>query len=212
MIEIFIPTVLKLWNWDKLDINYISKNFINILNNDIIDINLSWFESIFFDWIKLSWDWFSEDLIILCNWLFWKHYFADYDFFWDDFHCLWTKIIWENQIWERIEFISENINFIIQSLKWDELLTNSVKNKISFKIKETFFVLSWIIFLLYSLKEKTENNITELSNYNWLAEYEWESRLLLETSITKKIELETSISLVESKIELFIWTIKKIII
>jgi len=212
MIEVFIPTKLKLWDDKSLDINLISDNFLKILKDNLLDINISWFDSIFFEWIKLDWDNFNEDLIILCNWLFWEHYFADYDFFWFDFHCLWSKIIWESQINDKIELIVTDISYIVKTLSSNELLTNSVKANISYRIKQTFFILSGLIFLLYSLKKKTQSNIDELNNYEWLEEYEWQSKLLLESAVTKKLELDASIWKVEWQINLFIWTIKNLII
>lgn len=212
MIDIFIPTKIKLWDDDYLNINIISNNFLNLLKNNFFDINISWFDSNQFEWIKLYWDNFSEDLIILCNWLFWEHYFADYDFFWFDFNCLWSKIIWESQIDEKIELIISDISYILNILSWDKLLTNSVKSSVSNKIKQTFFLISGLVYILYNLKYKTQKSIEELNNYDWLEEYEWQSKLLLEPLVTKKLELEASIGRIETQIWFFIWSIKKLII
>jgi hypothetical protein len=64
---------------------------------------------------------------------------------------------------------------------------------------------------LYSLKEKTDNNLDELNNYSWKIEYEWQAVLLKETSLTKSIELKANIGKLEGKIEMFISVINKLI-
>jgi hypothetical protein len=59
-----------------------------------------------------------------------------------------------------------NIAEITGILNSDNLLTNSKKEEILEKIRNSFFALSGVIFLLYSLKEKTDNNLDELNNYS----------------------------------------------
>ncbi|MDQ7022140.1 MAG: hypothetical protein Q9M97_01160 [Candidatus Gracilibacteria bacterium] len=96
-------------------------------------------------------------------------------------------------------------------LNSDKLLTNSKKEEILIKITNSFFSLSGVIFLLYSLKDKTQNNLNELNNYSGKIEYEGHASLLKETSITKNIELKANISKLEGKIEMFIGVINNLI-
>ena len=96
-------------------------------------------------------------------------------------------------------------------LNSDKLLTNSKKEEILEKIKNSLFALSWIIFLLYSLKQETQKNFEELNNYSWNIEYEAQAELLKETSLTKNIELQASIDKLENKVEMFIWVINNFI-
>ena len=209
MLEIFIPTWIKN---QKLNINKISDNLIKILENSFSEIKISNFESTFFSWIKINTEILDENLIILCNWEFWENYFINYDFTKKiNTKIFWIKIIWENKISENIQKIMLNIAEITGILSSDNLLTNSKKEEILVKIKYSLFSLSGIIFLLYSLKKETENNLEELNNYSWKIEYEWQALLLKETSITKNVELKANIDKLEGKIEMFIWVILKFI-
>ena len=209
MLEIFIPTWIKN---QKLKINKLSDNLIKILENSFSEIKISNFESTFFSWIKINTEILDENLIILCNWEFWENYFINYDFTEKiNTKIFWIKIIWENKISENIQKIMLNIAEITGILSSDNLLTNSKKEEILVKIKDSLFSLSGIIFLLYSLKKETENNLEELNNYSWKIEYEWQALLLKETSITKNIELKANIDKLEGKIEMFIWVILKFI-
>lgn len=209
MIEIFIPTKIKNNN---LEINTISENFLKVLKGSFWAIFLEKFNSEFFSGIKLFSKKFDENLIILCNWEFWENYFVDFDIFENkNIKTFWTKIIWKNEISKNIEKIIEDIWEITAILSSKNLLTNSKKEEILTKIKNTFFSLSGIIFLLYSLKEKTEKNIKNLENYSWEIEYEWQAFILKETAITKKIELQANIDKIEWKIKIFLELIWKII-
>ena len=209
MIEIFIPTKIKNNN---LEINTISENFLKVLKGSFWAIFLEKFNSEFFSGIKLFSKKFDENLTILCNWEFWKNYFVDFDIFENkNIKTFWTKIIWKNEISKNIEKIIEDIWEITAILSSKNLLTNSKKEEILTKIKNTFFSLSGIIFLLYSLKEKTEKNIKNLENYSWEIEYEWQAFILKETAITKKIELQANIDKIEWKIKIFLELIWKII-
>lgn len=209
MLEIFIPTLIKN---QKIQINSISDNFLKVLKNSFSNLKISNFESKFFSGIKIENNVFDEDLIILCNWEFWNNYFINYDFTKKiNIKIFWIKIIWENKIWENIQKIMLDIAEITAILNSDKLLTNSKKEEILVKIKNSFFSLSGVIFLLYSLKEETEKNLKELNNYSGKVEYEWEAILLKETSLTKDIELKANIDKLENKIEMFIWVISKLI-
>jgi hypothetical protein len=209
MLEIFIPTWIKN---QKLQINNIPDKLLKILENSFLELEIINFESTFFNWIKLNSKKIDKDLIILCNWEFWENYFLDYDNLENkNIITSWIKIIWENQIWEKIQKIMLDIAEITWILNSNNLLTNSKKEEILIKITNSLFSLSWVIFLLYSLKEKTQENLDELNNYSWKIEYEWQASLLKETSLTKNIELQANIDKLEGKIEMFIWIITKLI-
>jgi len=213
MLEIFIPTWIKK---QKVQINDISDNFLNVLKNSFIDLEIINFESTFFEWIKIISKNLDENLIILCNWEFWNNYFIDYDISFpllpkEGLGEVWIKIIWQNKIWEEIQKIMLNIAEITGILSSDNLLTNSKKEEILIKIKNSFFALSWVVFLLYSLKQKAEQNLEELENYSWKIEFEAQASLLKETSLTKSIEIKANIDKLEEKIEMFIWVISKLI-
>jgi len=209
MLEIFIPTIIKNNN---LEINKISDNFLSVLKNNFSGFKITEFSSTFFEWIKIIWKKIDEDLIILCNWEFWENYFLDYDIIDNkEIKSLWIKIIWQNKIWEEIQKIMLNIAEITGILNSNILLTNSKKEEILKKIKHSFSALSWVIFLLYSLKEKADENLEELEKYSWKIEYEWQAVLLKETSLTKSIELKANIDKLEWKIEMFISVINKLI-
>jgi len=211
MLEIFIPIEIK---WYQ-NINNISSSFINIIKCNFDDIKIIDFESTFFKWILLKLDYFSKDLIVLCNWKFWENYFVDFDYLKHNFEYKWIKILWENQIWEKISKIMEDFNEVTWILKSDNLLTNSKKQIIENKITNSFFSLSWVIFLLYSLLKETKDNIKELNNIDQdnkqNIEYKWQALLLNETQKTKEIELQAGIDKIEWKIELFIFAIKGLI-
>ncbi len=213
MLEIFIPIWIKK---QKVQINDISDNFLNVLKNSFIDLEIINFESTFFEWIKIISKNLDENLIILCNWEFWNNYFIDYDISSpllpkEGLGEVWIKIIWQNKIWEKIQKIMLNISEITWILNSDKLLTNTRKNKILIKIRNSFFALSGVIFLLYSLEEKIEKNLEELNSYSWKVEFEGQASLLKETSLTKSIELKANINKLEGKIEMFIWVIGKLI-
>ena len=213
MLEIFIPTWIKK---QKVQINDISDNFLNVLKNSFIDLEIINFESTFFEWIKIISKNLDENLIILCNWEFWNNYFIDYDISFpllpkEGLGEVWIKIIWQNKIWEEIQKIMLNIAEITGILSSDNLLTNSKKEEILIKIKNSFFALSWVVFLLYSLKQKVEQNLIELENYSWKIEFEWQAVLLKETSLTKSIEIKANIDKLEGKIEMFIGVISNLI-
>lgn len=208
MLEIFIPTEIKWY----LEINKPSNNFLNIIKNDFKNLEISNFNSTFFEWIKIKSDKFLEDLIILCNWEFWEFFFIDFDPIKNSFNYLWTQIIWEKQIQNKIEKITKNISFIVWELNSKKLLTNTKKEKIKEKINQSLFSLSWIIFLLYKLKQKTTQNITELTDYKWKIDYESEASLLSEVSKTKQIELQAWIDKLEGRVELYIKALKQFIL
>ncbi len=214
MLEIFIPTYLKN---KSLEINKISTNFKGAVKK--LWWKIEEFESTFFRGTLVSTKKYSEDFIILCNWEFWEYYFLDYDISsplqrgarGGDLFTSGTRIIWQNQISQRLNKIMLHVAEITEILSSNNLLTNTKKEEILAKIKHTFFSLAGVIFLLYGLQKKATQNLEELENYSWKAEYEWQAALLKETSLTKSIELQAAIDKLEGKIEMFIWVIGKLI-
>jgi len=209
MLEIFIPLTVKTNN---LEINNVSKLFLDTLKNNFSSLELIDFESKYINWLKLQINKFDNDLVILCNWEFGEDYFINYDLI-DNPNIItfWTKFIWINDLLKKIEKIDLKISEIIDFLNSNKLLTNSKKQEILEKIKYSFFSLSWILFLLYSLKEKSDENIKQLSDYSWKIEYEAQAKLLSETSKLKSIELNETIVKLEEKVKLFIEVISKFI-
>ncbi len=116
---------------------------------------------------------------------FWKSFYNDKNYF-DDF-----------------EKISEDFSYILKELNSSKLLTNSKKQEFLEKINYSFFLLSGIYFNLFVLLQKTEKNIFELENLNEKSEYEATATLIVETSKTKKVELEAEIQVFEEKLKLF---------
>jgi hypothetical protein len=68
--------------------------------------------------------------------------------------------------------ISEEFEKIMQELSGNKLLTQSKKVEIQNKINTTFFTIAGILFLLYSMRDKSLLNYEELSSYNGMVEYE----------------------------------------
>ena len=73
-------------------------------------------------------------------------------------------------------------------------------------------MISWVYFHLYSLLGETNENIFDLENIDWKIEYEATASLIIETSRTKKVELEAVISGFEEKIKMFYEVISKLFI
>jgi len=207
MLEIFIPIEIK---WYQ-KINDIRDEFFNIIKENFDNLQVQDFDSTFFSWVFLKLDYFSEDLIVLCNWEFYNHYFVDFDYLENSFDFLWVKILWENQISDKIWEIMQDFTQITSMLNSNNLLTNSKKELIKNKVTNSFFSLSWVFFLLYSLLIETQNNIKELEKLEWKVEYEWQAMLLNETQKTKQIELQAWIDKLEWKVEIFILAVKWLI-
>ena len=95
---------------------------------------------------------------------------------------------------EEIQSIQKNFAYITQELSSTKLLTLSKKQIIRSKIDETFFTLSGILFLLYSLKEKTLENTQLLENIDQKnIEMSAQAELLQETNKTKILEIQSQI-------------------
>ena len=95
---------------------------------------------------------------------------------------------------EEIQSIQKNFAYITQELSSTKLLTLSKKQTIRSKIDETFFTLSGILFLLYSLKEKTLENTQLLENIDEKnIEMSAQAELLKETNKTKILEIQSQI-------------------
>ena len=210
MLEIFIPTLIKK---QKIEINKISKNFLVVLEKFKIEDNIiiEKFDSKFFEGIKIFSKKINKNLIILCNWEFWKYYFLDYDRIENKNIISFGNSIWkiknlEKDLWK----IQTNIEEIINFLNSKKLLTNSKKEEIKNKIQDIFFSLSGIAYILYENKKKLEENRENLKNYNWLEEYKAQASLILQTTKTTKLEIETSLQKFENILELYLDSLKKI--
>ena len=208
MLEVFIPLKIK----NNLEINYFSDKLWTIIKNSFLGIEIKVFETELITWIYLNTENLDLDLIVLLNWEYGRFYFVDYDFLLFSINCFWIKILKPDDISEKIKDIYLNFEEIILELKSSKLLTISKKEEIKTKINEVFFTLSWIYFVLYKLKTKTESNLKDLNSYNWLAEYEWQASLLSEVSKTRKIELEATIMKFEKQVEMFLETVNSLFI
>jgi hypothetical protein len=208
MCEIFIPERL----FDKIIINNISNNFLTLIQKNFEILEYKDFETQYCIWKSIKIKNPDQDILSLFNWEFWENYYIDYDFFKYSFETLWLQILKPESIWDNIWKISLQCNEIMQELSSIKLLTNSKKNEIHKKIEKIFFTISWILFLLYNLREKTIENLDELWNYTWEIEYEWQALLISESAQTKKIELSAQIIKFEEKSMLFYQAIEKIIL
>ena len=206
MWEIFIPE--KIFN--KIIINSPSEKLMVLINDhfDILEKHI--FKTTHCVWIYIKIKDPKQDLFSLLNWELWNKYFVDYDFLKYNFEISGVKILKPEDLTNNIIKISEEFEVITQELSWNKLLTYSKKVEIQNKIKTTFFTISGILFLLYSIRNKSLLNHKELSKYNGMLEYEWQAELIAEVAKTKSIELSAQISKFENKSEAFFTTIQKI--
>lgn len=210
MMEIFIPIDLQYEKNKYLAINNFSKQNNNLLEKHF-DLSLKTnFTSSFFSGIFLQTKELDEDLIVFLNWVFGKYYFLDYDYSSFSLTSFGTKILKIDETLKQISEITYIFESIISELKSKKLLTNTRKQKIKTEIKNVFFTLSGVFFVLYTLRKKTIENLWELKKYSWEAEYEAQAVLLSQTWKTKKIELDATISSLENKLELFLEAVGKI--
>jgi hypothetical protein len=206
MWEIFIPEKI----FDKICINNIQENLLDLLETHFEISKISDFKSTYCSWKYFKIKNINQDILSLLNWEFWETYFVDYDFLKHDYDVSWTKILKPENITKNILQIWEQFNQITQDLSSNKLLTNSKKQDIHLKIEKIFFTISWILFLLYNLREKTRANYKELWEYNGKIEYEGQAALITESVKTKEIELSAQIDKFEAKSEIFFQTIQKI--
>lgn len=207
MLEIFVP--IEIHNYGK--INTISDTFLDIVRESFPKIKIEKFDSKLFKWLHIISADFNERLIILCNGAFWDTYFVDFDYIEHNFEFLGIKIVWENKVTDNIQNITSNFTQIVADLQSKKLLTNSKKEIIKNKIDSSFFALSGVVFLLYNLLWKINTNLTELDSISAEVHYGWPAEVLAETSLTKKIEIESEIKKTEIQLELFIDAIKLLI-
>lgn len=206
MWEIFIPEII----FDKICINNIQENLLNLLEKHFEILEKRDFKSTYCIWKYLKIKDLNQDILSLLNWEFWETYFVDYDFLKQDFEISWTKILKPENITKNIIQISEQFAEITQELSSNKLLTNSKKKDIQLKIEKTFFTISWILFLLYNLREKSQDNCKQLWEYSGNIEYEGQAALIAESAKTKHIELTAQIDKFETKSEIFFQAIQKV--
>lgn len=206
-LEIFIPEVL----FDEIRINTFSESTYSLLQKNYKTIEKQSFRSKYCHATVLKLNKYDQDFISICNGEFWKYYFLDYDFDTQSFISSGRKILSPQMMDEEIESIQKNFAYITKELSSTKLLTLSKKQTIRSKIDETFFTLSGILFLLYSLKEKTLENTQLLENIDEKnIEMSAQAELLQETNKTKILEIQSQIDKFEWKAELFFQTIHKL--
>jgi hypothetical protein len=211
MIEIFIPTKIKTPKSESFLIDNSPWKVTEIIEKNF-GLNISNFNSNFFEWVYIYWDDFDPDIAILLNWQFWNYYFIDYDYLkYREVEISGTKIIKIDELSKSLSDIFWNISSIITELNSKNLLTNTKKDEIKTKITNSFFSISWVIFVLYRLLKKIQENKEMLENYTWEVQYEWQAKLINETNITKEIEIKAMIEKLENRTELFVESVGRIV-
>ncbi len=209
MWEIFIPEKI----FDIIHINNIWENILQIFEKHFWKYTKQSFESTYCKWIKFEFEQLDQDLVSILNGEFGKFYFIDYNFDKQNIITHGKKILWIWDIWDEIKSIENKFEKIIQELSSNNLLTISKKEKIHKNIKETFFTISWILFLLYWLKQKIIENLNDLENIDDnQIELKSQAALLRENNITKKIEIQAQIYTFEAKSQLFFQTIHSLLL
>lgn len=211
MFEIFVPINLK-WVIHL-------QNFPNNLNPIIKrEFWLEWnfFDSNLLDWFYISWDHHIDELIVVCNGLFGSMYFLDYDWQKNNIEILGNPIMKPDKFSLEISKITQDFEKIKDILKSENLFTNSKKDEVISKIKKIYFTLSWLIFNLFNLLKKIQQNIKDLDDINddkrVSVDFWGNSLLFKESLLTKEIELKNQIETLENKTTLFIEATKKILI
>lgn len=205
MLKVFIPEKI----FQKLIINFFEKLDFENLEKNFKNIKIENFETKFISgkYFELEED---LDFLIFCNGFFWKKFFYEMDFTKKQIFTFGKSFYSDKNYFEDFWKISEDFAYISEELHSTKLLTNTRKKELLEKITYAFFLLSGIYFNLYVLLQKTEKNIFELENIEWKSEYEATALLIIETSKTKKVELEAKIQVFEEKFKLFYEIISKI--
>ena len=207
MLEVFVPENIK----DKIFLNNISKKLEDIIMSSF---NLKKIKKIqtknMFGTLFLF-EKFDSDFIVLSNWEFGKYYFVDYDFIENnDIEYSWVSIYKNTNIEKELKNIWKNIEEILEVLSSDKLITNTIKQNILNKINDTFFTLSWVLYVLQKNKYLSEENAKILDEYDWNIEYESQAKLLNITTENKRLKLDLNIEKYENMIELYLWSLEKI--
>lgn len=205
MLKIFVPQKI----FDDFSFNFLTKDEENELKKSFENIEIIDFKINFFSWKILKNPYYEEDLIIFANWKFWEKYLYDSDFTKKQIFSFWKYFYQKENYFEEIKNIESKIFEIKNILESKNLLTNSKKNIIREEIITIFFTLTSLYFSIFELLEKTKSNILELENIDSKIEFEAVSSLIVETSKTKKIELEKNLLNLENHIYNFYEVIKK---
>lgn len=209
MWEIFIPEKI----FDTIQINIIWNNIWEIFDIHFWKYTQEAFESTYCRWVKFKFEELDQDLVAILNGEFGKFYFIDYDFDQKNIITHGKKILWAWDIWNEIKNIEGKFEKIIQDLSSNNLLTISKKQDIYTNVQETFFTISGIFFLLYWLKQKVIENLSDLENIDdKQMELKSQAQLLMQNNITKKIEIQAQIDTFESKSQLFFQAIHSLIL
>ena len=199
MLEIFFPQRI----FDKISINFMAENEIKELEKNFENLEIKDFKTNILSGLSLKIPKYDEDLIIFANGKFWKKYFSDNDFTKNHIFSFWKPFYKDQNFFKDLENIDKDIFQIKSELESNTLLTNSKKIEMKEKIEYIFFLLSWVYFNIFTLLEKTNQNISELQNLDSKAEYEATAELIIESSKTKKVELESALQSLENRISLF---------
>lgn len=207
MIKIFIPQKI-FW---KMSLNTFEIKDLIMLKN-AFSLNYEEFRTEIISWTVLKISDNDEDIFIFANWAFWKRYFYDFDYWESRYSVFWKSFYHKDNYFSGLKNIEKEIFYVKEVLESKNLLTNTKKEELRKKVEDVFFLISWVYFHLYSLLDETNKNIFDLENIDWKIEYEATASLIIETSKTKKVELEAVISGFEEKIKMFYGVISKLFI
>jgi len=207
MLEIFVPQKI-FW---KMSLNTFEIKDLIMLKN-AFSLNYEEFRTEIISWTVLKISDNDEDIFIFANWAFWKRYFYDFDYWESRYSVFWKSFYHKDNYFSDLKNIEKEIFYVKEVLESNNLLTNTKKEELRKKVEDVFFLISWVYFHLYSLLDETNENIFDLENIDWKIEYEATASLIIETSKTKKVELEAVISGFEEKIKMFYGVISKLFI
>lgn len=205
MLTIFVPTKI----FDEFSLNTTRKENLQSIIANFSDIKITDFQSSYISGKVLQNPVYDEDLIIFANGEYGKKYFYDADMTQESIKAFGHYFYRDNGYFSDLKNIEKEIFEIKNVLESKNLLTNSKKTELREKIIWIFFLLSGMYFNIFTLLEKTNQNMRELQNIDGKAEFEGTAELIIETAKTKKIELEASLGTFENHIRHFYDTIKQ---
>ncbi|PZM83592.1 hypothetical protein DLH72_03630 [Candidatus Gracilibacteria bacterium] len=205
MFKIFIPTEI----FDDFSLNFLNENNLKSLANNFENLKITDFHTKYISGKILENPLYDEDLIIFANGEYGKKYFYDADFTQENIPAFGYYFYKDNGYFSELKNIEKEIFEIKRILESKNLLTKSKKEMFLDRIIWIFFLLSGMYFNIFTLLEKTNQNIRELQNIDGKPEFEGTVELIIEAAKTKKIELESSLQSFENHISSFYEIIKK---